>query len=641
MKASAPIDRRYALFALACAAGGLLLRYDSFFTGFAADDYAQLAMIDGTYPVKRAFWDLYSFSNGTAEEGAKLHHSGFYPWFAHRELSLSMFRPLASAMIWLDYRMFGSDAVPYHVHTALWWAGMVLAVAWLLGALLPRTVACVALAFFAVDESHTVPIAWLANRCAITASFFGVLGLLAYVRHREGGARALAWVSALCFTLAVGFGEYALCIVPYAAAYELWRLRQGRRVPAPARPPLGAALRDHALAAWPIALPSAAYLALRHALGQGPRHSGIYISPERDLGGFIALVLQRVPVLFADLLAAVPAEMWTFGSLWSGPLHQLGWVSERWLWSPAPWRRAHSILGAVVLLLGVIAWWLLTRKLRREEARAAQTSAPPFELRHLRWLVWGGALSVLPVVGSFPSSRVLMVPEIGAAAFLATLVVLGLAELRRRAAHGRARAALIALAAGSVLCFHFFLPARVSHADSAGMRLGATATRKAIFTMEANVRKLPLQRVVVLAAREYGTSMYIPMTRARFGKPAPPLCWTLSLTPAPHVILRESATAFRLAPMNGFAMLTTAPEELLSDPNDPFVPGSVVDLGGMTITVLETDGPRVQAIRVEADVPLEDPSLWFVVPTMAGIRRFPMPRIGEIAHVPEPVIPPL
>jgi hypothetical protein len=152
---------------------------------------------------------------------------------------------------------------------------------------------------------------------------------------------------------------------------------------------------------------------------------------------------------------------------------------------------------------------------------------------------------------------------------------------------------------------------------------------------------LPRQRVVVLAAMEYGTSMYIPMTRARFHKPAPPLTWTLSLAPAPHVILRESATAFRLAPVNGFAMLTTAAEELLSDPKDPFVPGSVVDLGGMKITVLQTDGSHVQAIRVEADVPLEDRSLHFVVPTMHGIRRFEMPPIGGIAHVPEPVVPPL
>ena len=57
----------------------MALRYETLLVGFAADDYIQLAMIDGTYAVDRSVWDLYNFSDGSIEEGKRLHHQGFYP----------------------------------------------------------------------------------------------------------------------------------------------------------------------------------------------------------------------------------------------------------------------------------------------------------------------------------------------------------------------------------------------------------------------------------------------------------------------------------------------------------------------------------------------------------------------------------
>lgn len=91
--------------------------------------------------------------------------------------------------------------------------------------------------------------------------------------------------------------------------------------------------------------------------------------------------------------------------------------------------------------------------------------------------------------------------------------------------------------------------------------------------------------------------------------------------------------------MDNYKWLSTAPEQLMSDPNDPFRPGSVIDLGGMKVTVRAVDGTDVTVIRVEADVPLEDPSLHFVVPTFEGIVRFSMPAIGKAVTLPAPVLP--
>jgi hypothetical protein len=49
----------------------------------------------------------------------------------------------------------------------------------------------------------------------------------------------------------------------------------------------------------------------------------------------------------------------------------------------------------------------------------------------------------------------------------------------------------------------------------------------------------------------------------------------------------------------------------------------------------------VHAIRVEADKSFDDPSFLFILPQMSGLRRFPIPPIGQAAIVPEAVVPPL
>lgn len=637
---------RYALFALACAAFGIMLRYPALASGFSADDYAQLAMIDGTYPVKRQIWDLYNFSDGSVEEADILRHNGFFPWFTHREVRLSMFRPLSSLLVALDHHLFGDEAFSFHVHSVAWWVAMLWAVAWLLGELLPRPVAYIALAFFTVDESHTVPFAWVANRCSLGSTFFGTLGLLAYVRYRERGSAKAAAGCVASFVMALAFGEYGLCFAPYIAAYELWRILAARRAGEQRERGWLALIQKHVLAMWPVAVPCTIFVAIRYALGRGPLHSGVYIGPDGDIPGFILLIAKRLPVLFADLFAAVPSENWNFGNILLHPAYERGWVSANWLWTAGPWRKTHSALGGALMVVGLIVWLAVSRRIARDEARAAATAVPPAgrdhaPMAHLRWLVWGSVASLLPVVGSFPSSRLVIIACIGMSALLATIVVLCFSDLRERYARAPVRTSTMALVGALVFGFHLLVPAQFTRADSMSVKLGSISMRKATLTIEADRKRLPLQRLVVVSALEYGTSIYIPMVLARHGRRPPKSCWTTSLAPGPHVLLRDSLTSFKLAPADGYAMLANAPEELFADPNAPFKAGDVVDLGGLKITVLQTAGRHIQAIRVEADVPLEDPSLHFVTPMLSGIRHFIMPPVGQAVRLPAPVVPPL
>ena len=626
----------YALFAVGCAAVAVMLRHPAFTSGFSADDYAQLQMIDGTYPGERAPWDLYNFANGTREEADALRHRGFFPWFTHPEIRLSMFRPLSSLLLALDFHLFGEDAFPYHVHSAAWWVAMLFVVAWLYGAFLPRSIAYFALAMYAVDQSHTIPFAWIANRCSLGSILFGVLGLIAFVRFRERGSRKAAAACVASFAMAVAFGEYGLSIAPYAAAYELWRLREARRSGAADARGWPSVLAGHALSLWPVVVPCAIYLVIRAAIGRGPLHSGIYVGPDSGLFGFALLIVERVPVLVADLLVALPSESWNLGNLALRPYVARGWIDMRWVWTPDRWRVANSVIGGVVTLLGLLAWRAVTRKLARDAAHGKREDPP-----HVHWIVWGGALAVLPVVGSFPSGRLLGGAQIGVSVLFATIVVLCFRDLRERFAAGRLRTVFAVLAGALVLLMHLAVPMVYDYWDTLAVKYGSNAHRKAVLTMDADWKRLPHQRVIVLAAMGYGTSLYVPIVLARHGRKPPRSVWTTSLAPGAHVLFRESETAFRLAPRDGYAMLANAPEELFADPSEPFKRGDVVDLGGLKITVLDATDRHVHAIRVEADVSLDDPSLVFMLPRMDGLRRFPIPPIGKAAIVPEAVVPPL
>lgn len=609
---SRPVRTRliYALCVVVLMALGVGLRREALLTGFVADDYAQLGMLEGKYPVPRSPLNLYNFSDGSVHEGRILMRGGFYPWWSHPRLRLTMLRPLASGMIWLDFQMFGNNPLAYHLHTLAWWLAMLAAVAGLFYRLLRLPVALLGFAFFALDEAHGLPLAWIANRCAIVSTTLCVCALMSHIRFRETQRVRWAIVTAIVFSVALGFGEYALCGFGYFAGYELI----ARNEP----------LRARFVALWSTALPSLVYGVMWIALDCGPRHSGLYLAPNTDPLHFVLAIAQRVPVMYADLVLAVRSEFWTFGFPWSPLLHQWGWVSEAWLWSLEPWRRVHVFIGvgALLLLTGIV--------------RATPRTAP---YRNVRWLLVGSLMSVLPIVGSFPSSRLLLVALVGFAPTVSALVVSSLQQVRTRAMVAPLRTYGLAALGALLGAYHLVVPAWLTREEVVGLYIGRVFELRAALEMEVDDALLPHQDLVILASLGGGTSTYLPLVRQRFGKTVPRNCWVLSLTPAPHVLYRDAVNSFTLAPVAGYTMVSTSPEQLMRDPAIPFRIGEKVDLGAMAVTVMALEYGRPKTIRVEFDTPLEDPSLLFALPMARRIGRVVMPAIGTAIQLPAPAIP--
>jgi hypothetical protein len=96
--------------------------------------------------------------------------------------------------------------------------------------------------------------------------------------------------------------------------------------------------------------------------------------------------------------------------------------------------------------------------------------------------------------------------------------------------------------------------------------------------------------------------------------------WPLSIAPFDHRLTRTGERAGELELEGG---------EFFRAEEQPLVVGQQVALDGMTVTVLDANGPRPTRVGFVADVPLEDPSLLFLVWKDGGLRRTPLPPVGQ------------
>jgi hypothetical protein len=262
------------------------------------DDFAQAAMAEGRFQPSRGPFDFYDYID--AKDRDDLLASGDLPWWSDRQLTVRFLRPLASALRWADYRLFGQRVAWHHLHSLLWWGLAVAGVHALLRRSFARRAALLGTAIFSVAVCHVAPLAWLADRVALTSLAIGTFALLSYLRWREGARARDGLASLFLFSLAFLAGEYATCFGGYVLAVELTRRRESWR-----RRILGLA---------PFALPAAVYVAVHLALHYGTHGGGFYRDPLSDALAYAQGVPRRLAVLL--------------GVAWLG-------VDDAWFYAPA------------------------------------------------------------------------------------------------------------------------------------------------------------------------------------------------------------------------------------------------------------------------------------------------------------------
>lgn len=590
---------------------GLLVRAPALEGGLASDDYVQAAMLEGTYPAPRAALDLYDFADGSDADRQALMDAGALPWWSAPGLRLAMMRPLASALVGLDHALIGNHLLARHLHSALWWVLAVLAVGALLHAVLPPPVAGLALLFFAVEEGHSMPFGWLANRGALLALAFGFTGVYAHVRFRRDGWRLGLFLGPIALGLALASGEWALAVFAYVLAYEL----VGTRDPWPKR----------VRALVPAGALVLVFVTCRILLGYGTRHSGVYVDPFDDPPRFVTTSLERLPVFVADLVFAIPSFWWDFGSPWRNALWEAGWIPhDRWDVVPE-WRTLHTALGAVaaVVLLALARWC------RRDLADDVW--------RDLRWLLLGAALSLLPMIGSFAHSRLVLPASVAVCATAALVVARAVRSLRAERSSPGLRSLFAGVVVLAVVAIQGLEAGRTSRLDAqTALRLHSTVGRWALDAELA--QDSAEQRIILLTALEHTLAFFTPFVRAHHGLPSPRSFWTLSTAPHPHELTRPSADTIELE-VRGGTFFETNMERLYRPDTLPFHEGDRVRMAGMQAEIVAIKDGRPQRVRFRFDRSLDDSSYVVLDSTSDGLRRVRMPTVGDRITLAGPAFP--
>jgi hypothetical protein len=572
---------------------GLWLRKEALASGFLSDDYAQRAMLHGKYPVPRAAWDLFDFSDGTPEGTRPLIESGFCPWWSHPAFKLRMLRPLPSLLHALDDRLFPGDARLQHVHSAVWWVLMVIAAAGVLATALPRAAAAIAVVLFALDDSHSAPLFWVANRNTLVAMALACGALWAHLAFRRGGHRAARPLSVALFVLSLCAGEYGLTMAGYLVCFEL--------LAAPEQPGV-----SRARALWPALAACAAYVAIALGFGYGAAHSSNYTNPLTDPAAYLGKLAAGVPVLAGDLVFGNSADIWLFD-------HR-----------PA----THAMLisfGVLALLCAcALAAWLMTRRDRSYWLAA-------------RWLVAGGALSVLPVVGSFLSGRLALPASLGMFALLGTAVAYAARALRGGAWFEKA------LALSLIVVVVRLDGVRAAEVGRATLHLYRDISRSlTVWPLSAKLddARAARQRVVLISADDQQSAPFFSFVRYGNGHTMPKAFWMLSSARTPHELTRVDDRTLELRVLGrGEALKQTFVDSHTRAATDAIHAGDRFDVSGMQVEVLELAEGQPVRMRYRFDAPLEDPSLVFVQSAPTGLRHVTLPEPGQTMYVPAPAPP--
>jgi hypothetical protein len=605
----------YAAVLTATLLAGFALFSPSLSQGMFADDFVATAMLDGTFAAPRGALDLFNFADGSAADLAQLKRMGSVPWWAPDDFRVSFMRPLSSALWHVDRALFGTWYVGYHLHSLLAWGLLACAAALLYRALLPLSIGLLALPMFALDHSLHFATTWLSNRGGLYATALGALAVLCHVRARDQGRPLLLAVSASLWAIALAFGEWAFPMLAYVLAYELFDhgLGSGQEALA-ARAKLSA--RARALA--PAALLGILFVALRAKLGYGATGSGAYVDPADETGLFVLALIGRVPVFIADMLFNVQSSWWDHGSPWRQDMLELELLSPRQWMSAPDWRFFHTGIAVSACALAITVYRLLVRKL------------PEPERRRMTFLLTGALLSLVPVVGSFPSTRLTMAAFLG----FAPLIALALRSLVARAyaacTTSWPRAATAYAGAWLIVMLHIFDP--LSERITAMIDHHRTTVRW--------VDRAPLddatvgqQHVYLLASSEFTTTFFFAYIWAALGHPLPKTLQPLCAAPYALDIARTGPGTLSLATLGG-GLLTSSQEHMFRSARAPVRAGDHFSAQGFSVRVLRETAGQAQAVEIAFERSLDDPSMVLLVSTPLGFERWYPPAIGQLARVP-------
>ncbi len=547
----------------------------------ALDDFVLFLIARGDPPIRglaQGSFDLFTFTSGRAADNVPLIEQGvMLPWFTDPELRVAFFRPLSSLTHRLDLALWPGSPRLMYVHSLAWFGGLLAAVAWLYRRIeTTALVAGLAALLYAVDHVHGPAVAWLSNRNALIATFFGVLALILHDRARNGGGPASALAAPV--TLGVGLlsGEFAIGAAAYLIAYALVLEKKGWRI--------------GLVSLWPYLLLIGIWQIAYKLQAFGVHGSGVYVDPARDPGRFLASLPTRLLVMVAAEIGFLPSDALTLGPPTHVPL----------------------IVGAAVLMLAAAAIAIVP-VLRSDRIAGFWAS--------------GMLLAAVPVAASFPSDRVLFFVGLGAMGILARVLAAVLDQAPVYAASLPKR-----VVATGLFLLHLVLSPAVLPARAMQMQVLGGTLESATAVLDG-VPNLPERTVVILNPPLDIFATYIQAERAFERRPRSKHLYPLSSAATELRVTRSGPAELTLERERGF--LYAPLEQHYRSAVSSLPKGSRVELSRMAAEVrATTEDGRPAQVSFRFPVPLESHSLLFLYWKDDRYVPFDLPELGSSVTLP-------
>ncbi len=246
-----------------------------------------------------SLFGLFSFFSGDTEQIKQCIDLGVVPWWTLQNIRVSFWRPISEITHWIDYRLWPNFPSMMHLQSILWFSGVVFAVSKLYKKLLgPTFVAGLAALLYAIDDAHAMPTAWIANRNALIAVFFGAFSLLTHIKWRKDGWKPGIIIAPFFLLLGLLSGEAVIGICGYFFAYALFVDN--------------CSYLKKLLSLFPYITVTVIWWFTYKYLGFGTWGSGTYIDPGQEPFLYTSNFISSAPILLLSQWALPPAQTSSF-----------------------------------------------------------------------------------------------------------------------------------------------------------------------------------------------------------------------------------------------------------------------------------------------------------------------------------------
>jgi hypothetical protein len=560
----------------------LLVALASLRLGFVTDDYGFRAQLHSKSPFAPKAYDLFRFATGAGPWHDRAVEAGALPWWSAPDLKIHFLRPMTSLLFALDDALFGDHAILYHLHSIAWFVALLFAARSLFRRLLPSDGVPIALVVFGLAHANVAGYAWPSARHVVVGATLGIAAVAAHLGAQDVSppSEGRRWPVTAVALLVLGLlaSETALGAVVLWIALDLVGVADGET---------SAPWQRRISRCAPALVSAGLYLGVYRLAGGGAHSSGGYHDPFGEPLAFLGVAIARVPELLGDGLASVPVET---AMLW-------------------PMARCITI-GLVATALVVVAIVQVRKRASPSERRAL-----------LAVMIAVVPMLVLGATG-FPSSRVLVVPNVAFAILVAVVVRIALLA-PRNTGEGSTLAIVVAWA---VVFAHLVLSPLSSLRDVRKMAERARATERNadVIATESGASR----RVVIVAASDPYVFLY-PHGVLAEREPATPRCWSvLSAARSGHTIRRVDDTTLALV-ADDRPLLDGTFDSLFRASDRPFAVGDSFRQCGLTIRVTEERGGLPVAVEVTFERSVDAVAASLFVFRDHALVPFVPPAVGE------------